>query len=310
MSAASPAAASRDASLRLPLPLLVAAFCLIWSAAFAISKLAIFDCPPLLLISARCVLAGLIVLGGTALAGSRPWVTPRDIALFALLGIANYALYLGCNCVGIRHGLSAGLAALIASANPVLTAVLAAAFLSEPLTRRKVGGLVLGVVGVALIIKSRITGGESAVGVAFGIGALLALAGGTILFKRFMPGGSLVIGNGVQNLAGGVALVPFWLASERIGDVVPSVRLLLALLFLTLFGSIVAYLLWFHLIKVAGATAASAYHFLMPPLGLFFGWLILGERLEPFDLVGVLPVVLGIWLVTRAPASEVRSCAR
>lgn len=308
MSATSPAIASQDASRRLPLPLLVAAFCLIWSAAFAISKLAIFDCPPLLLISARCVLAGLIVLGGAALAGSRPRITLRDLGLFALLGITNYALYLGCNCVGIRHGLSAGLAALIASANPVLTAVLAAAFLSEPLTRRKICGLLLGVVGVVLIIKSRITGGESAVGVAFGTGALLALAGGTILFKRFMPAGSLVIGNGVQNLAGGLALVPFWLASERIGDVVPSVRLLLALVFLTLFASIVAYLLWFHLITVAGATTASAYHFLMPPLGLFFGWLILGERIEPVDLVGVLPVALGIWLVTHAPATKVQSC--
>src|SRR3974390_2996990 len=109
MSVALPAAAPRAALFRLPLPLLVAVFCLIWSAAFAVSKLALFDCPPLLLISARCLLAGIIVLGGAALAGPWPHVGARDLVLFALLGIANYAIYLGCNCVGIRNGLSAGL---------------------------------------------------------------------------------------------------------------------------------------------------------------------------------------------------------
>jgi len=67
-------------------------------------------------------------------------------------------------------------------------------------------------------------------------------------------------------------------------------------------GSIVAYLLWFHLLDVAGASTASAYHFLMPPLGLFFGWLLLDERAEPFDLLGVVPVALGIWLVTHGTA--------
>jgi drug/metabolite transporter (DMT)-like permease len=303
MSIALPAAAPRTALGRLPLPLLVAAFCLIWSAAFAVSKLAILDCPPLLLISARCMLAGIVVLGAAALTGPRPRASGRDLALFALLGITNYALYLGCNCVGIRQGLSAGLAALIASATPVLTAVLAAAFLDEPLTWRKAGGLVLGLAGVAVVIESRITGGESAVGISLGIGALFALTGGTILFKRFVPAGSLVIGNGVQNLAGGIALVPFALASERIGDVVPSARLLVAFLFLALFASIGAYLLWFHLLSVAGATTASAYHFLMPPLGLLFAWLLLGERIEPFDLLGVLPVALGIWLVTHGAAA-------
>jgi drug/metabolite transporter (DMT)-like permease len=301
MSIALPAA--RAATFRLPLPVLVAAFCLIWSAAFAVSKLAIFDCPPLLLLTARCVLAGIIVLGGAALAGPRPRLSGRNLALFALLGITNYALYLGCNYVGVEHGLSAGLAALITSANPVLTAVLAAAFLDEPLTWRKTGGLILGVAGVALIVEHRITGGESGVGIALGVGALVALAAGTILFKRFMSAGSLVIGNGVQNLAGGLAVLPFALTFERIGDVVPSARLLVAFLFLTLFSSIIAYLLWFHLLTIAGATAASAYHFLMPPLGLFFGWLLIGERIEPFDFIGVLPVALGIWLVTHSAAA-------
>jgi drug/metabolite transporter (DMT)-like permease len=54
---------------------------------------------------------------------------------------------------------------------------------------------------------------------------------------------------------------------------------------------------------VSGATAASSYYFLMPPLGLLFGWLLLGERMAMSDLMGIVPVVLGIYLVTR-PAPE------
>ena len=59
------------------------------------------------------------------------------------------------------------------------------------------------------------------------------------------------------------------------------------------------YLLWFHLLTVSGATTASAYHFLMPPLGMVFGWILLGEHVAWSDLIGVIPVALGIYLVTR-----------
>ena len=68
-------------------------------------------------------------------------------------------------------------------------------------------------------------------------------------------------------------------------------------------GSILAYLLWFHLLKVCGATAASSYHFLMPPLGMLFAFLVLGEHVEFRDLLGIIPVALGIYLVTRPAAA-------
>src|SRR5262249_17606461 len=193
-----------------------------------------------------------------------------------------------------------GLGGLRAGASRLPPGVLGAGVLGEPLTPRKVAGLLLGILGVAIIVEGRLTGGESMVGTAFLIGGLIALVGGTIVFKRFAPQGSVLIGNGVQNLVGGLATAPFALTLENVSQVVPSARLLLALAFLVVLVSMVAYPLWFHLLKVAGASTASAYHFLMPPLGLFFGWLLLGERIEPFDLLGVLPVAVGIWLVTHA----------
>jgi drug/metabolite transporter (DMT)-like permease len=285
-----------------PLPFQVAAFCLLWSSAFSAAKVALADCPPLLLLTARFLLAGGLMLGAAAVHGAALRMPRRDLLAFAALGIANNALYLGLNFFGMRT-VSAGLAALIASANPVLTAVLAAAFLDERMTWRKAAGLALGVGGVAFVVESRLaSGAESLPGVGLMVAGLAALVGGTILFKRLAPGGSLWVGNGVQNLAGGLALAPFAAGFERVGDIVPSWRLAVALAYMVLLVSIFGYLLWFHLLAVSGATAASAYHFLMPPLGMLFGWLLLDERIAAPDLIGIVPVALGIYLVTRPAA--------
>ena len=89
-----------------------------------------------------------------------------------------------------------------------------------------------------------------------------------------------------------LAPIAFTLADAS--EIVPSLRLVLAFGFLTFGGSMLAYYIWFHLLKVCGATAASAYHFLMPPLGMLFGWLLLGEQVHAPDLLGVVPVAAGI----------------
>ena len=57
------------------------------------------------------------------------------------------------------------------------------------------------------------------------------------------------------------------------------------------------------MLKVCGATAASAYHFVMPPLGMLFAYLVLGEHVALRDLLGIVPVALGIYLVTRPAAA-------
>jgi drug/metabolite transporter (DMT)-like permease len=199
---------------------------------------------------------------------------------------------------------SAGLGGLIVSANPVFTAVLAALLLNEQLTWRKVAGLVLGVIGVGLIVWHRLSAGtDSLHGILFTFASLASIVTGTILFKLLAPKGSLWIGNGVQNLAAGIVLAPVALTLSSPSDIVPNVQLLGAFAYLTLGGSMLAYVLWFHLLRACGATAASAYHFLMPPLGMLFAWIVLGEHVAFRDLLGIVPVALGIYLVTRPAAS-------
>jgi len=287
-----------------PLPLYIGLFCLLWSFAFVAGKIGVTDCPPLILLAARFSLAGVLILGITALRGEA-WssLTWRDAAIFAILGVANNALYLGLGYTGLQT-VSAGLGGLIVSANPVFTAVLAAAFLGDALTWRKVMGLLLGIAGVGFIVWHRMSvGTDDWHGILFTLASLASIVAGTILFKVLAPKGSLWVGNGVQNLSAGIVLLPFAFTLADVGDIVPSARLLGAFAFLVLGGSILAYLLWFHLLKVCGATAASAYHFLMPPLGMLFAFLVLGEHVEFRDLLGIVPVALGIYLVTRPAAS-------
>src|SRR5262249_29648477 len=94
--------------LRLPMPVLIATFCLLLAWAFSVAEVAITDCPPLLALTARFLLAATVVLGASALYGLPFRLARRDLVVFSLLGIANQALYLGLSYLGIRS-LSSGL---------------------------------------------------------------------------------------------------------------------------------------------------------------------------------------------------------
>ena len=182
------------------LPFQIALFCVVWSLSFAVAKVALVDCPPLLLLMTRFLLAGLIMMGLAALKPGEISLTKRDLIAFGVIGIANNAMYLGFGYVGLRT-VSAGLGTLVVSANPVLTAVLAAAFLGERLTLQKVAGLVLGVGGVGFIVAHRLSAGggqDSATGLIFTFCALLSIVAGTILYKKLAPKGGMLVGNAVQ----------------------------------------------------------------------------------------------------------------
>src|SRR5258708_27303089 len=198
-----------------PLPLIIGLFCLLWSFAFVAGKIGVTDCPPLILLTARFSLAGILILGISAIRGEGWQLTWRDAAIFAILGVANNALYLGLGYTGLQT-VSAGLGGLIVRAKPVFTAVLAAAFLGEALTWRKVMGLLLGIAGVGFIVWHRMSvGTDDWHGILFTLASLASIVLGTILFKLLAPKGSLWVGNGVQNLSAGIVLLPFAFTFSR-----------------------------------------------------------------------------------------------
>jgi hypothetical protein len=94
------------------------------------------------------------------------------------------------------------------------------------------------------------------------------------------------------------ALLPFAFSLESTVAIVLSRRLFAALAYLTLFVSVCANWVWFRVLALSGTTAASSYHFTMPPLGMQFGGLLLGQYLELTDFAGIVPVALGIYLVS------------
>ena len=286
-------------------PLLyIGLFCVLWSFAFVAGKIGVTDCPPLILLAGRFSLAGILILGLSAFRREAWQLSWRDVATFVILGVVNNALYLGLGYTGLK-AVSAGLGGLIVSTNPIFTAALAALLLGEALTARKVLGLLLGIMGVGFIVLHRMSvGTDSPQGILFTLASLASIVAGTILFKLLAPQGSLWIGNGIQNFAAGVLLLPIVFTFSDAGEIVPSGRLLAAFAFLVLGGSVLAYFLWLHLLKVCGATAASAYHFVMPPLGMLFAWLLLGEQMAFRDLLGIVPVAFGIYLVTRPAAVQ------
>ncbi|MPS80314.1 MAG: DMT family transporter [Achromobacter sp.] len=277
----------------------IAAFCFLWSSAFAAAKIAVRDCPPLTLLTIRFLIAGVLMLGIAAYSGRGQPMRGRDLASLILLGVLNNALYLGLSWSGMTTVSSAFTAVLI-STNPLLIGVLAGPVLGERLNWRKLLGLCLGLAGVAVVLRSRLSGmQEDMHGTLLVTGGLVALVAGTLLYKRLKPTAGLWTSTGIQSLAAAAALLPFALTNESLGDAHLTTSLLASMAYMIVAVSMGGYYLWFMILSRATATSASALHFLMPPLGLLFGWLVLREPVSWLDLLGIVPIAIGIWLTTR-----------
>jgi len=163
--------------------------------------------------------------------------------------------------------------------------------------------LCLGLAGVALVLRSRLSGmQEDLHGTLLVTGGLIALVAGTLLYKRLKPQAGLWTATGIQSLAAAVALLPFALMNESLGDARLTASLAWSMAYMIVAVSMGGYYLWFMILTRASATSASALHFLMPPLGLLFGWLVLREPVSWLDLLGIVPIAFGIWLTTRKAA--------
>ena len=280
---------------------MVALFVLTWSSAFPASKFAMAVSPPLLFLGVRFVVAGLMLLGWAAafkqLRGPVPWLA------LAWLGVLNQAGYQGLAWLAMSS-ISAGLATIIASLTPILVSALAVPMLGERLGWRKAAGLLLGFLGTAYVVRGRIVGaGEDPIGIATMIGALLALTAGTLAFKRMPVQTPIAVSVGVQQVGAGLALFVAGIVTERWSSVQVVPQFWIAMTWFVFVISIGALVLWFLLLRRGTASSASALHFLMPPTGLVMSWAVLGEPIRTADLLGIVPIAAGIWLVTHQPPS-------
>lgn len=286
---------------------LVLLFCLTWSSAFPAAKLAISVGPPLLYLGIRFSIAACLLLTFAAATGRLRRVAGSPVPWLALmvLGVINQAGYQGLAWMGMRS-VSGGLATIVASLNPVLVAVLAVPLLGERMTWRKLVGLALGFLGAAFVVRNRVVvTGEDPAGIALIAIGMVSMTLGTLLYKKIAPKVDLFVAVGVQQVGAGLALLVCGsLLGEHMSEFVPGPLLWGTMVWFIFVISIGAFLLWFTLLRQGTASAASSLHFLMPPLGLLMSWAALGEPLHPLDLLGILPVALGIRLATTDPVSR------
>jgi len=270
----------------------------LWASAFVPSRILARGAPPLTILTLRFLFAGgLLLLGARAVRLAIPRDARSWVQIF-LLGVGGNAVYLGCNYEALRH-MSAGMGSIIASTNPLIMAIVAPFALREPLTPRKIVGLLLGFGGVLIAMHAR-TGTQEArpQDVLLSFTGVASFVASNILYKRMRLRPHPVVLNGGQLFCAGVALIPAALLMEGTPHIQWTASLAVSLAYLVVVLSVGASMLWFWILHHGEASRVSAYFFLTPVFGLLIGAALLGERLVGLDALGLAVIAGGLWLVT------------
>lgn len=271
------------------------AFALMWSSAFTSARIIVADASPLAALTLRYLISGLLGVAIARALGQSWHLTPAQWRATILFGILQNAVYLGLNFVAMQT-IEASVAAIIASTMPLLVALAGWVFLGERLRPLSLAGLVAGVVGVGLIMGTRITGGIDLYGLMLcGIG-VVALTIATLSVRGATSGGNFLMIVGLQMLVGCLTLALATAAFET-PRLTPSWPLIAAFAYTTLVPGLAATFVWFWLVNRIGATRAATFHFLNPFLGVAIAALLLGEKLGARDVIGVAIIALGILAV-------------
>ena len=280
------------------------ALVLLWGSAFSALKVGLEYAPPVLFAGVRSILGGLMMLLAALAWGGSPKFR-CDWAVLALLSALNVVLFLGLQTIAIMF-LPSGSAAVLIYLQPILVGVFAWLFLGEGLTTRKVVGLLLGFSCIAAVIAGGLLVDlppGAPLGVAFGIGAALSWALGTVYFKKVQDRVATLWAVAVPFLAGGIVLTALGLLVESPAEITWNTPFLASLLYSSLLGTAVAWLLWLGLVRAGEASRVSAYIFFVPLVAVLIGAIFLDETLSPSLLVGATLVVAGIYLANGQPSA-------
>lgn len=271
------------------------AFAFMWSSAFTSARIIVADASPLASLSLRFLLSGIVgVL--IALAMGQTWrLTRGQWRATIIFGLCQNALYLGLNFVAMQT-IEASLAAIIAATMPLMVAVLGWLFLKDKIRPLGVWGLIAGVIGVAIIMGSRLSGGVDLYGVILCGIAALALSLATLSVRGASSGGNVMMIVGLQMFIGsGILAVVAYLFEPF--HVRLSGPLIAAFAYTTLVPGVLATFVWFSLVNRIGAVRAATFHFLNPFFGVAVAAVLLGETLGWLDVLGVAIIAGGILAV-------------
>ena len=284
---------------------LYALLCLIWGSTWLAIKIGLVGIPPVLSAGMRFTLSAALV--GLVLAvRRRPLRLTRDDRICVLLlGLLVFWLdYAAIYWAETR--ISSGLTAILFSTMPLMTALLSSVWMrSEVLNRRKLAGIGVGIAGTALLFwpHERVEPSQ-ALGMVAALGATFCAAINLVAMKRYGAQSDPFVLNFLGMSIGAACLVATSAALEPWTSVAWSRSNLLALSYLSVFGSLVAFSIYYHLIKVMDATIVSLTTLIFPVVALALGHIFLGEEVSATAVVGIATVLAGVALAT--PLSRFR----
>lgn len=278
---------------------LLLALAALWGGSYTFIKLGVATIPPITLIAARTLIAGLVLV---IVMHWRGLVLPRDAATwrrFLFQACLNSVIPWTLIAWGERS-LDAGLATILNSTSPIFTFFLTVAITHhEALTARKLFGVLAGLGGICLIVGMQALAGLGEQLAAQAVTVLAAICyAGAAIFSRGFKGLDPMAPAAGSLLCGAAVLVPVSLAVDRPWTLVPSMSSLLALFALAVFSTAMAFVIYFRLIQTLGSVGTTAQAYLRVPIGVALGVLFLGESLSATAWIGLGCVVIGVAAMT------------
>ena len=271
-------------------------FSLIWSSAFTSAKILVTAASPLMVLSLRFLISGLLGIAIARMLGQKIQLNREEWTVVVIIGISQNALYLAFNFIAMQW-IEASLAAIIASLLPLVVAAVCWVFLGEKTGLKGMLGLTVGFGGVLVIMLDKLSGSSASLGMTLCLIGVAALAGATLYVGRMMSlNKNVVMIVGLQMLVGSITLFPFSLIFET-WNIEWSTSFILAFIYTTLVPGLLGTLIWFFLVRRIGPVRAATFHFLNPFFGVLVAALILSEPLSLRDGIGVTIIMAGILLV-------------
>ncbi len=254
--------------------------CVFWGSTYLAIRIGVGVMPPFLFAGGRFLLAGLLLLGGSLAAGERLPRRPRDYGMLALVGL--FLLGGGNTLVVWAEQFTPSGAASLFVVTVALWMALFDAVVpggTGRLSWRVIAGLVLGLVGTAVLVEAdpRALLGADLRGPIALTGASASWAFGSVLYKRHHPEAGPYVGAAIEMIAAGAVVVVLGLVLGEAGSVRLTARGLGALAYLVVFGSIVGYTAYNYALHHAPATIVGTYAYVNPLIAVLLGWLLLRE---------------------------------
>jgi drug/metabolite transporter (DMT)-like permease len=280
-----------------------AAVYVIWGSTYLAIRFAIETMPPLLMASVRFLLAGTLLYGWSVSRGAEHPTAPQWRAAAIVGGL----LFVGGNgaVVVAEQWVPSGLVALLVAAVPLWMVLLDWRWGSRARpTGRVVLGLAGGLGGVTLLAGSPgagAGGGRELFGAGLVVAGSLAWAAGSIYSRSAPAPPRPRMWVAMQMLTGGALLLPLSLVTgEAVGfdPTAVSMKSALALLYLVIFGALVAFTAYIWLLTVSTPARVGTYAYVNPAVALFLGWALADEPLTPRSLLAAAIIVASVVVIT------------